>query len=134
VLAIAHNGNLSHGLMFPVVEAFGKTLDRDYAETRVKPASRRSSRGVPRVRADVSRGETFRGGSGPSAGDPPRPARPTGPLAPVLGRVKASLQDPALRASLDQARTSGTCTSWPRRPTSDPRLGLEADTALVAPP
>ena len=36
VLAIAHNGNLSNGLMFPMVEAFGKTLDRDYVETRAK--------------------------------------------------------------------------------------------------
>ena len=36
VLAIAHNGNLSNGLMFPVVEAFGKKLDRAYAETRQK--------------------------------------------------------------------------------------------------
>jgi len=36
VLAIAHNGNLSNGLMFPVVEAFGKKLDRDYVETRAK--------------------------------------------------------------------------------------------------
>jgi Protein of unknown function (DUF3604) len=36
VLAIAHNGNLSNGLMFPVVEAFGKRLDREYAELRAK--------------------------------------------------------------------------------------------------
>ena len=36
VLAIAHNGNLSNGLMFPMVEAFGKKLDRDYVETRAK--------------------------------------------------------------------------------------------------
>jgi hypothetical protein len=36
VLAIAHNGNLSNGRMFPVVEAFGKTIDRDYVETRAK--------------------------------------------------------------------------------------------------
>jgi len=36
VLAIAHNGNLSNGLMFPVVEAFGTKLDRNYAETRAK--------------------------------------------------------------------------------------------------
>jgi hypothetical protein len=36
VLAIAHNGNLSNGLMFPVVEDFGKPLDRAYAETRMK--------------------------------------------------------------------------------------------------
>jgi hypothetical protein len=36
VLAIPHNGNLSNGLMFPVVEAFGKKLDREYAETRAK--------------------------------------------------------------------------------------------------
>lgn len=36
VLAIAHNGNLSNGTMFPIVEAFGKALDRDYAEQRAK--------------------------------------------------------------------------------------------------
>ena len=37
VLAIAHNGNLSNGRMFPVVESFtGKPLDRDYAEQRAK--------------------------------------------------------------------------------------------------
>jgi hypothetical protein len=36
VLAIAHNGNLSNGLMFPMVEAFGKKLDRQYVETRAK--------------------------------------------------------------------------------------------------
>lgn len=36
VLAIAHNGNLSNGEMFPIVEAFGKAIDRDYAEQRAK--------------------------------------------------------------------------------------------------
>lgn len=36
VLAIAHNGNLSNGRMFPTVEAFGKKLDRTYVETRAK--------------------------------------------------------------------------------------------------
>ena len=36
VLAIAHNGNLSNGIMFPIVEAFGKKLDREYVETRAK--------------------------------------------------------------------------------------------------
>jgi len=36
VLAIPHNGNLSNGIMFPVVEAFGKKLDREYVETRAK--------------------------------------------------------------------------------------------------
>jgi hypothetical protein len=37
VLAIAHNGNLSNGIMFPVVDSFtGKPLDRTYAETRAK--------------------------------------------------------------------------------------------------
>jgi hypothetical protein len=36
VLAIAHNGNLSNGTMFPIVEAFGKALDREYVETRAK--------------------------------------------------------------------------------------------------
>lgn len=37
VLAIAHNGNLSNGIMFATVEpATGKPLDRDYAATRAK--------------------------------------------------------------------------------------------------
>jgi hypothetical protein len=36
VLAIAHNGNLSNGRMFPTVEAFGKKIDREYVETRLK--------------------------------------------------------------------------------------------------
>jgi hypothetical protein len=36
VLAIAHNGNLSNGTMFPIVESFGKAIDRDYAEQRAK--------------------------------------------------------------------------------------------------
>lgn len=36
VLAISHNGNLSNGLMFPLVEAFGKKIDREYVETRAK--------------------------------------------------------------------------------------------------
>ena len=36
LLAIAHNGNLSNGTMFPTVEAFGKKVDREYAEERIK--------------------------------------------------------------------------------------------------
>jgi hypothetical protein len=36
VLAIAHNGNLSNGMMFPTVEAFGKKIDADYVQTRAK--------------------------------------------------------------------------------------------------
>ncbi|HYJ04937.1 MAG TPA: DUF3604 domain-containing protein [Chthoniobacterales bacterium] len=36
VLAIAHNGNLSNGTMFPIIEAFGKAIDRAYAEQRAK--------------------------------------------------------------------------------------------------
>jgi hypothetical protein len=37
VLAIAHNGNLSNGIMFPVVDSFtGDDIDRAYAETRAK--------------------------------------------------------------------------------------------------
>ena len=37
VLAIAHNGNLSNGIMFPEVDSFtGKALDRAYAETRAR--------------------------------------------------------------------------------------------------
>ena len=37
VLAIAHNGNLSNGIMFPEVESFtGRPVDKEYAETRAK--------------------------------------------------------------------------------------------------
>jgi hypothetical protein len=37
VLAIAHNGNLSNGTMFPIIESFtGKPVDRTYAEQRAK--------------------------------------------------------------------------------------------------
>ncbi|HEY5810443.1 MAG TPA: DUF3604 domain-containing protein [Povalibacter sp.] len=36
VLAIAHNGNLSNGTMFPMVETFGKAIDRSYVEERAK--------------------------------------------------------------------------------------------------
>lgn len=36
-LAIAHNGNLSNGTMFPIVESFtGKPIDREYAEQRAR--------------------------------------------------------------------------------------------------
>jgi hypothetical protein len=34
-LAIAHNGNLSNGIMFPIIESFtGQPIDREYAEQR----------------------------------------------------------------------------------------------------
>jgi hypothetical protein len=37
VLAIAHNGNLSNGRMFPLIESFtGRPIDREYAETRAR--------------------------------------------------------------------------------------------------
>jgi hypothetical protein len=37
VLALAHNGNLSNGRMFPIIESFtGKRIDRDYAEQSAK--------------------------------------------------------------------------------------------------
>jgi hypothetical protein len=37
LLAIAHNGNLSNGIMFPIVDSFtGQSFDRAYAETRSK--------------------------------------------------------------------------------------------------
>jgi Protein of unknown function (DUF3604) len=37
VLAIAHNGNLSNGRMFPLIESFtGKPVDQEYAEQRAK--------------------------------------------------------------------------------------------------
>ncbi len=36
VLAIAHNGNLSNGEMFPIVEEFGKKIDKKYVTDRAK--------------------------------------------------------------------------------------------------
>src|SRR6476619_5824344 len=37
VLAIAHNGNLSNGRMFPIIESFtGKPVDKEYVEQRAK--------------------------------------------------------------------------------------------------
>ena len=37
MLAIAHNGNLSNGIMFPVIESFtGRRVDRTYVETRAR--------------------------------------------------------------------------------------------------
>ncbi len=37
ILAIAHNGNLSNGIMFPRIESFtGKPVDKSYAETRAR--------------------------------------------------------------------------------------------------
>jgi hypothetical protein len=36
VLAIAHNGNLSNGIMFPETKAFGKKIGKEYVETRAR--------------------------------------------------------------------------------------------------
>ncbi len=37
ILAIAHNGNLSNGIMFPIIESFtGRRVDGTYAQTRAK--------------------------------------------------------------------------------------------------
>src|SRR5678809_1397193 len=37
VLAIAHNGNLSNGRMFPIIESFtDKKIDREYAEQNAR--------------------------------------------------------------------------------------------------
>lgn len=36
VLAIAHNGNVSNGQMFPIKRMDGRDVDRDYAETRMR--------------------------------------------------------------------------------------------------
>ena len=37
ILALAHNGNLSNGRMFPIIESFtGKQIDREYAENRMR--------------------------------------------------------------------------------------------------
>ena len=36
VLAIAHNGNMSNGIMFPEFEAFGKKIGKEYVQTRAR--------------------------------------------------------------------------------------------------
>ena len=36
VLAIAHNGNMSNGIMFPDSKSFGKKLDKTYVESRAR--------------------------------------------------------------------------------------------------
>ena len=37
ILALAHNGNLSNGRMFPIIESFtGRRIDREYAESRMR--------------------------------------------------------------------------------------------------
>jgi len=36
VLAIAHNGNLSNGIMFPEAKAFGKEIGKEYVESRAR--------------------------------------------------------------------------------------------------
>ena len=36
VLAIAHNGNLSNGIMFPEIKAFGKKIGKKYVQTRAR--------------------------------------------------------------------------------------------------
>jgi hypothetical protein len=37
IMAIAHNGNLSNGVMFPIKDTFtGKPYDRAWAEERIK--------------------------------------------------------------------------------------------------
>jgi hypothetical protein len=55
VLAIAHNGNLSNGRMFPMIEpTTGKPIDREYAETR---ANRERVYEATQIKGD---GETVR--------------------------------------------------------------------------
>ncbi|MBP6514405.1 MAG: DUF3604 domain-containing protein [Steroidobacteraceae bacterium] len=36
LLAITHNGNLSNGAMFPIIESYGRKIDKTYVETRAK--------------------------------------------------------------------------------------------------
>jgi hypothetical protein len=36
ILAIGHNGNMSNGIMFPEIEAFGKKIDKEYVDTRAR--------------------------------------------------------------------------------------------------
>ena len=54
VLALAHNGNLSNGIMFPVTESYqGKRVDREIC-SHPAPGGSRSTRS-PRIKGD---GET----------------------------------------------------------------------------
>ncbi|MCP4256773.1 MAG: DUF3604 domain-containing protein [Planctomycetes bacterium] len=36
ILAIAHNGNMSNGIMFPEIKAFGKRIGKEYVESRAR--------------------------------------------------------------------------------------------------
>ena len=55
VLAIAHNGNLSNGTMFPIIESFtGKKIDREYAEDRVQVGAALRSHADEGRRRDAS--------------------------------------------------------------------------------
>ena len=56
VLAIAHNGNLSNGIMFPEVDSFtGQPITKEYAETRARWEPRLRSRRRSRATARRTR-------------------------------------------------------------------------------
>jgi hypothetical protein len=55
ILAIAHNGNLSNGRMFPIIESFtGRRIDREYAENRGPNGGRRHQTAALNCVASVS--------------------------------------------------------------------------------
>ena len=57
VLALAHNGNLSNGEMFPIVETFGKAIDRRRNDGR---AARRECAAKSRRGIQVARSRAYR--------------------------------------------------------------------------
>ena len=102
VLAIAHNGNLSNGRMFPMVEAFGKPVDREYAEDAREVGAA--------LRGDADQGQR-RGASLPLAqrrvrrlralgqGQPRRQRGQDEGHAPVRVRPLGAQERPAARSS-----------------------------------
>ena len=91
VLAIAHNGNLSNGTMFPIVESFGKAVDGDYAAAAREVGARSTK--PPRPRATAKRTPSSRrmtssptSRPGTRATSTPASRRPTSMLAGEYAR------------------------------------------------
>ena len=111
VLAIAHNGNLSNGRMFPIVESFtGKPVDREYAEQRAQL-------GAP-LRGDADQGRR-RGPPVPVAQRRVRRLRALGQGQPRPQRTQEE-RDAGVRVRPVGAeeRPQARNRSWGRTPTS----------------
>ena len=102
VLAIAHNGNLSNGRMFPIVEAFGQ---------RDRPRVRRDAREVgAALRGDADEGD----GRGPPLPVAQRRVRRLRDLGQGQPRPAASPRRRRCCSSSTPARPSRTASSWSR--------------------